>query len=109
MTRDIGLWEDLLTQPFEGDHWGLKTIQIMLKTLGHDPGPIDGVRGNQTTGAVKTFQQVHGEIVDGIVGPHTRMKLFLAYMDTICRDDHHQPFRVQKSDFLAQGIDPAGK
>ena len=38
---------------------------------------VDGVFGQQTRGAVITFQQDHGLLVDGIVGPQTRGALGL--------------------------------
>jgi uncharacterized protein (TIGR02594 family) len=51
-------------------------IQRALRALGYDPGPIDGIRGRLTIGAVKAFQADHGLVVDGIVGPRTAAKLF---------------------------------
>lgn len=109
LIRDTALWERLYKNPFGGDNWGLKAIQTMLKTLGHDPGPIDGVMGNQTQAAVKAFQRANRLTEDGDPGPATREKLFQAYMDAICQDKNGQPFQMQKSDFLAQGADPDGK
>ena len=46
----------------------VRDLQQALKTLGHDPGPVDGVFGAQTEIAVKAFQQAKGIDVDGIVG-----------------------------------------
>src|SRR5260370_11412875 len=43
-------------------------LQQALKTLGHDPGPIDGVFGASTESAVKAFQQAREIPADGIVG-----------------------------------------
>jgi peptidoglycan hydrolase-like protein with peptidoglycan-binding domain len=45
-----------------------RDLQQALKTLGHDPGAIDGVFGASTEGAVKTFQQAREITADGIVG-----------------------------------------
>lgn len=50
-------------------------IQRRLKSLGFDPGPLDGIRGRRTIAAVKAFQEVYGLVVDGIVGPQTRAAL----------------------------------
>lgn len=47
------------------------TVQTMLNDRGFNPGPIDGIKGEKTTAAVKAFQKAHGLKVDGIVGPKT--------------------------------------
>jgi peptidoglycan hydrolase-like protein with peptidoglycan-binding domain len=49
----------------------VRDLQEALTTLGHDPGPIDGVFGEATEAAVKAFQQEKGVTVDGIVGKVT--------------------------------------
>ena len=73
-------------------------------------GAIDGQVGSQTTAAVKDFQADRGLASDGVVGPNTRRELFLAYMDTICRDKKGQPYSLDKhDDFLARGEDSGGK
>ena len=46
-------------------------IQQQLAQRGFNPGPIDGIRGPQTTAAIKAFQKANGLAVDGIVGPKT--------------------------------------
>lgn len=46
----------------------VRDLQQALKTLGHDPGPIDGVFGASTESAVKAFQQAREIPADGIVG-----------------------------------------
>lgn len=51
-------------------------VQKRLKELGFDPGPLDGIRGRLTIGAVKRFQKSRRIGVDGIVGPITLGKLF---------------------------------
>jgi len=56
------------------DDW--KNVQRRLMKLGFNPGPIDGIRGRMTTGAVKRFQESRGLVADGIVGPRTRAALF---------------------------------
>jgi putative peptidoglycan binding protein len=50
-------------------------IQARLNNLGYHSGPVDGIRGPITTGAVKRFQTKHKLTVDGIPGPITRRKL----------------------------------
>ena len=47
------------------------STQKRLRELGFDPGPIDGIRGRRTIGAIKRFQAANGLEADGIVGPLT--------------------------------------
>ena len=49
----------------------VREIQEALKSLGFDPGPIDGIMGSQTRDAVKAFQRSVKVDDDGIVGPIT--------------------------------------
>ena len=46
-------------------------VQSLLKRIGYDPGPIDGIFGPRTAQAVMAFQQNNGLTPDGIVGPAT--------------------------------------
>lgn len=46
-------------------------IQALLKKMGYDPGPVDGIFGIQTEIAVKNFQRANGLGVDGIIGAET--------------------------------------
>ena len=46
----------------------VRDLQEALKALGYDPGPIDGVFGENTDSAVREFQQAREIPVDGIVG-----------------------------------------
>lgn len=59
-----------MTQP----DW--KLIQARLRGLGYTTGPIDGVPGRLTLGAVIAFQKGNHLVPDGIVGPATMAKLF---------------------------------
>ncbi|RJQ32862.1 MAG: hypothetical protein C4562_02275 [Actinobacteria bacterium] len=55
-----------LSTPFQsGDD--IKTIQLWLRSLGFNPGPIDGTYGPKTEEAVKSFQFNYGIDEDGIV------------------------------------------
>ncbi len=46
-------------------------IQSLLKKIGYNPGPIDGIYGQQTKNAVTQFQRDNGLDADGIIGPQT--------------------------------------
>ena len=49
----------------------LKSIQIKLKNLGLYTDAIDGIKGSNTTKAIKSFQSKSGLIPDGIPGTKT--------------------------------------
>ena len=54
-----------------------KEIQTELLAEGYDLGPsgADGVMGEKSVWAIRTFQGLHGLPADGIVGPRTRRAL----------------------------------
>jgi len=54
----------------------VRILQRRLRRLGDEPGPVDGLYGPLTEGAVKRFQERHGLAVDGIVGRQTKRSLF---------------------------------
>jgi peptidoglycan hydrolase-like protein with peptidoglycan-binding domain len=54
----------------------VRVLQRRLRRLGNPPGPIDGLYGPLTEGAVERFQQRHGLAVDGIVGRQTKRSLY---------------------------------
>lgn len=49
-----------------GEH--VRRLQERLRKLGFDPGPVDGVYGYLTMGAVRDFQRHYGLIPDGVAG-----------------------------------------
>ena len=53
----------------------VRRLQLALKNLGFEPGPVDTVYGPLTADAVRRFQKQHGLQVDGIVGPETWNRL----------------------------------
>jgi peptidoglycan hydrolase-like protein with peptidoglycan-binding domain len=53
----------------------VRDLQRLLRRLGDAPGPIDGLYGRLTAGAVRRFQEAHALVVDGVVGPQTRGRL----------------------------------
>lgn len=63
-------------------------IQRSLKTLGYDPGPLDGIRGRLTMRAIREYQADHGLVVDGIVGPQTALSLNPSLPAPDAKDNH---------------------
>lgn len=53
----------------------IERLQEQLRTLGFDPGPVDGYWGVRTKTAVRAFQRSCGLTPDGVVGPLTRAAL----------------------------------
>jgi peptidoglycan hydrolase-like protein with peptidoglycan-binding domain len=49
----------------------VRVLQKRLRTLGQQPGPVDGLFGPLTEAAVERFQSAAGLEVDGIAGPKT--------------------------------------
>jgi peptidoglycan hydrolase-like protein with peptidoglycan-binding domain len=49
----------------------VRALQQRLRTLGHKPGPVDGLYGPLTEAAVERFQSSAGLAIDGIVGHQT--------------------------------------
>ena len=53
-----------------------RAVQAALKRHGFDPGPIDGVRGSKTDGALIKFKAAHGFKNTNYLGPLTQNKLW---------------------------------
>ena len=53
----------------------IERAQQALKQAGHDPGPVDGVMGAQTTAALKAYQKKQGLSVTGQLDAETAAKL----------------------------------
>ncbi len=59
----------LLRQGLRGSY--VRFLQQLLESKFYPVGTIDGIFGNNTASAVRSFQSANGLIVDGIVGPNT--------------------------------------
>lgn len=53
----------------------IRQAQEALKAQGHDPGPIDGVMGPQTSQALREFQSSNGLQQTGRLDEQTKEKL----------------------------------
>jgi hypothetical protein len=106
LVRDVARWEKLYSEKLGGDDWGARAIQWMLRTVGFDPGLVDGKMGPLTKQAVEAYQQGKGLSVDGDPGPNTRKALFADYMDALCCDSSGNPYKLDpQADFLNHGAE----
>lgn len=69
-------------------------LQRMLNELGFDSGPVDGIFGPLTEGALTEFQRNAGVNLDGIVGESTLAHLRRIRMSAVGRDDKKIPDRM---------------
>jgi peptidoglycan hydrolase-like protein with peptidoglycan-binding domain len=63
----------------------VRAVQQRLRTLGHKPGPVDGLYGPLTEAAVKRFQSSARLAVDGIAGPQTLRALDAEWPQSVAR------------------------
>jgi hypothetical protein len=109
LVRDTSLWEKLYSSPHGSDAWGIRHVQLMLQFLGKAITEVDGVAGDETQGAIRSFQGDEGLPATGDADEPTRAKLFKAYMDALCVDASGTPFGYAPEDFLGGGADADGK
>jgi peptidoglycan hydrolase-like protein with peptidoglycan-binding domain len=88
----------------------VKDLQEALKILGFDPGPVDGVFGQQTENAVKQFQQAKEIPVDGVVGRVTWINIDEADQShpVLTLGSTGLPVRRLQSRMSAVGFDTGG-
>ncbi|WP_150522943.1 glycoside hydrolase family protein [Roseibium sediminis] len=66
----------LSRQKPEPDNEDILDLQKSLRTLGFDPGPVNGSSSGSLIDAIRAFQQAHPPLlVDGIAGPATRARI----------------------------------
>ena len=53
----------------------IRQVQQELRKKGFDPGPIDGINGPQTKGAVRSFQDRYGMNASGDISNKTLFAL----------------------------------
>ena len=58
----------------------VRELQRFLTTFRGEPGPVDGIFGRRTEGAVRAFQDERGLKADGIVGSRTRGEIAVVKM-----------------------------
>jgi peptidoglycan hydrolase-like protein with peptidoglycan-binding domain len=57
------------------EHDGVREVQSLLKQKGFDPGPLDGVNGPLTSGAIRAFQARYGIATAGAIDNQTLFAL----------------------------------
>jgi peptidoglycan hydrolase-like protein with peptidoglycan-binding domain/predicted chitinase len=79
----------------------VEELQKKLASLGFDPGPVDGIFGEQTEDAVLEFQENRSLITDGIVGPQTRIALELQPSPAVAPTEFRGPAPKVTVDIVA--------
>jgi peptidoglycan hydrolase-like protein with peptidoglycan-binding domain len=69
----------------------VRQLQRRLRRLGDRPGPIDGLYGPLTEGAVERFQTAHDLATDGVVGPRTKRRLLAQGAERPVADNPRTP------------------
>ena len=88
----------------------VRDLQDALKTLGFDPGTVDGVFGAKTESAVKLFQSAREIPADGVVGRVTWINIDEADQShpVIKSGSKGLPVRRLQSRMSAVGFDTGG-
>jgi hypothetical protein len=123
LTRNVKFWEELYDPAKRGlaigDVWGVRAVQAMLRELAFraEPEDDDGTLDATTRKELAAFQSASiplptgGSLpilspADGSNDPQTRLKLYMAYMNAICKDASGADFRLPTSAFLRDGKSP---
>lgn len=115
LTKNPAIWEDLFSNSFGGDVWGLKSVQNMLSIslitlqpsgLPEAPfylGEIDGGKTpatrQATATAIAAWREARGLGAGNTLGPAQRKQLFKEYMDALCNGPD---FKLAPTDFIAK-------
>lgn len=75
MAITSGAWASLPILKIGSRGAAVSQVQQILKSKGYYNMAVDGIYGNGTYGAVKTFQRSKGLVSDGIVGKNTYARL----------------------------------
>ncbi len=102
LVRDADTWEKIYANPYRGDVWTTKHLQLMLRQTGYTDATESGSFDAGTTKATKAFQKAHGKTPSGSLDQPTRKDLYLAYMDAICQQNG-TPFGYRPQDFVSRG------
>ncbi len=89
-------YRDGIISPFGKKIYEVKTLQKILSKLEYKVGPIDGIFGEQTENAVKSFQEDNKLSRDGIVGEKTRKKIN-NQMQIFCSSQKKDKDRVKET------------
>jgi peptidoglycan hydrolase-like protein with peptidoglycan-binding domain len=100
LTRGDGYSSSAESQP-------VRELQRYLQRLGTRPGPVDGLFGPLTEGAVKRFQGAHGLATDGVVGPQTKRRLLAQGAKRSATDTSRTPHTGQLTRKSPSGGTPA--
>ena len=109
LIRDTDAWERLFSSAAArgkavGDVWGDKAIEIMLETVGYS---YDEAANEKLADAIKRYREISlGE--QNPSGKHDapmRKRLYMEYMQTICKTEHGLPYALSKKDFLGEGAE----
>jgi len=120
LIREVKFWDDLYDNPFGGDEWGMRSIRMMLSASLQDgeppyyegplePGSDPRIKkklDQDATDSLRAYKMARGLSSSGTLDRATRKKLFLEYMDAICRYPDGTPFKLAPTDFLMQGKGP---
>jgi peptidoglycan hydrolase-like protein with peptidoglycan-binding domain len=85
----------------------VRELQRHLRRVGARPGPVDGLFGPLTEGAVERFQAAHGLATDGVVGSQTKKRLLAQVAKRPVRDTSSPTHTGQLTRKTPSGGNPA--